>query len=487
MLTETRALERSDLERQKQLLQDLKFGRDNPTSTVLKQSIGPCLFHTVNAFQDAISVFFMARAYPDENASGAISSILFVKTLIFTCAVFFSNGITIQLATLLSQHKMAHATQLLADSLRLGILLGLLIFLIVLVFGRLILKMLAIPDNFMDLDYRYLVTCSCELPFVALFDFLCAALQGEGRATLASTLQITALLSSNFISDPIFMFACHAPTWSLGFSVSTGKMVISFILLGLFLSGKFSTKLEFKQFFKCFTKETATAVKVGVLPLAQLVIGLIPAMLVQSTIVSEAKKDGLDSETSSIFGIALKVYLILVQSATGALSGLYGCVSWAYSKRKYGRIKKLMYSSWIIAVIPYLIICPIMIIKPSTLLQLWISDEKALEIGDGLVQPMFYCCILYPFLQSLTYTLTASTKSVFAITPLVVKAIVLVVICICIAEFLGKPTSVVYCLMCGDIVGLITAIITFRIIGRHIWKGKDADSDSLTQPLYMTP
>ena len=132
MLTETRALERSDLERQKQLLQDLKFGRDNPTVTVLKQSIGPCLFHTVNAFQDAISVFFMARAYPDENASGAISSILFVKTLIFTCAVFFSNGITIQLATLLSQHKMAHATQLLADSLRLGILLGLLIFLIVL-------------------------------------------------------------------------------------------------------------------------------------------------------------------------------------------------------------------------------------------------------------------------------------------------------------------------------------------------------------------
>ena len=26
-----------------------------------------------------------------------------------------------------------------------------------------------------------------------------------------------------------------------------------------------------------------------------------------------------------------------------------------------------------------------------------------------------------------------------------------------------------------------------RIVGKHIWKGRDAESDSLTQPLYMTP
>ena len=454
---------------------------------MIKQSLGPWIFHTVNALQDAISVFFMAIAYPGTNYPGAISSILFLKTLIFTMTIFFSNGITIQIASLLSEHKMAHATQLLADSLRIGIFIALFIFIVFAGLGKQILRAMSVPEVFLDIDYKYILTTLSELPFVSLFDNMCAALQGEGRATMASILQMVALLTTVFISDPIFMFACHAPVWALGFSVSIGKVIISFILLALFLKGKLSTKLEFKQFFKCFTKETAIAVKVGVLPLCQLVLGLFPALFIQSTVVSEAKADSLDEETSSIFGIALKVYIILISSANGALTGLFGSVSWAYSKRKYDRIKKLMCSSWIIAVLPFLAICPIMIYKPSILLKLWITDQSSLDIGDKLVQPMFYGIILYPFMQSMTYTLTSSTRSVFAITALVVKALVLIIACICISHAIKKPEYVVYTLPGGDVVGLIASIISFRIVGKNIWKGRDQESDSLTQPLYMTP
>ena len=486
MRTERKTPEEMDIEERKLLLQDEKFGKDHPTITTLKQSVGPWLFNTVYSLQDTISVAFLAIAYPNTNYSSAISSILSIKTLFFNICTFFSNGVTIQLANLHSQRKDENAKQLLVDCLRVGFCVALLLFIIFAAAGKAILRGISIPESILDLDYKYMLTCGSEMIFYSLFDNMCSALQGEGRATLASMMQIFALLISNFISDPIFMFACHAPPWACGFSVCLGATILGVVLFILFARGVFNTKIEFHRFLKKFTPETYTALKVGILPFCQYLFGLVPALIMQSVIVRSSKESGLDEATSGIFGIGLKVYLIVIQSATGALSGLYGPASWAHAKRLFKRIRYILYSSWIIALIPIIIFCPLMIAKPSVLLKIWIKSEVALSIGDHIVPKMFYTTVCYPFMQSMTFTIVATIKSAFSITPLVCKAIILIFGTIILGKVLTHSEDVVYIFIPGDVVGLIAGIITFRILGKEIWFGEDHHEGDDEQELETT-
>ena len=455
-----------------------KFGKDSPTITILKQSVGPWIFQTISAMQDAISLVFVSMAYPNTNYSSAISSILFIKTLLFSIDMFFTNGVTIQIAPLLSENRVSTAGQLVADSIRIAVGIALLLFILFAAGGKYLLELVA-GSEMLDIKYKYMLTCASELIFVALFEMLNAVLMGEGRSILSASLQMGALVFSTFIIDPILMFGAHVPIWSIGFSPSLGKSILSIILFILFLRGKFGTELKLKMFITCFTPETKTAVKVGLLPLCQMILGLVPTLVMQTIVTKAGAKQGINA--SGIFGLGLKVYTILIQSATGALSGLYGAVSWSYSKKMFVRIRHLLYSSWILALIPFIIICPIMIVNPATLLSLWDKNEVDLRIGNKLCRPMFYTPFLFAFYQSMTFTLISSTKSILSIIGLVSKATILILGSIIIGSLATDPVYVIYSFVAADIVALIVVIILFRFVGKEIWLGEDEESQTRSE------
>ena len=471
-------LNQENFEAQKQQIQDEKFGKDSPLITILKQSFGPFIFQTISACQEAISLFFVTKAYSGD-ASLDLSSVLFIKTLLFSIDIFFTNGVTIQIAPLLSQKKTKIAGQLLADAIRVAIGIALLLFILFAALGKFLIQAVTKGDP-NQTKYNYMLASASELVFVALYEMLNAVLMGEGRAILSTTLQMSALVFSLFIVDPIFMFGIHVPVWVNGFSPSLGKVILSIILLILFLKGKFSTELELRMFITRFTPESKTAIKVGLLPLCQMILGLIPTLIMQSTVASAVPEEDAKI-TSGIFGIGLKIYTIIIQSATGALSGLYGPVSWAFSKQMYERIKKMMYSSWILPLIPFLIICPIMVSKPSVLLKIWSNNDHALEIGNNVCKPMFYTSILFAFYQSITFTLLASTKSILSILALVSKAVVLIFGCIILGKVSSNPSACVYAFVAADCVALIVSIILLRFVGKVIWFEKEETDSDLDQ------
>ena len=454
-----------------------KFGVKHPFRVIIEQSFGQWVFTVLQAIQDTISAFFMSKAYPEENISSAISSILFLRTFITAFTSFFRNGITVQLARFLSMHEVEKAAQLSVDCVRLNIIASIVVLIVVACAGRAILNAINIPASYQDLCYYYLVTSSSELIFNGIFDFGNSMLQGEGKATLGAIFQTASFIISCLIADPIFMFVFHVPGWALGFAANLGDVILSFVLTPLFLVGKFNTKPTLKMFLKPFRPETLTALKIGILPFCIVVLALIPALCVQSLINGKAAEAGIQTAVSSVIGLGMKIFTIITNASIGAFSGLISSSSWAAQKGLWNRVRQLMIFSWPLAALSLVIVCPILWVTPRTIIKLWTSSEVALQVADEILPPLSYLLILLTFYQSFMYAVISSTKSILAVTPLLVKFVTLMVSAFTIANTTNTYKYITYSYTLGDFTAFVASIVMLRTVGKKIWFGKD-DEDA---------
>ena len=450
-----------------------KFGVKHPFRVIIEQSFGQWVFTVLQAIQDTISAFFMSKAYPEENISSAISSILFLRTFITAFTSFFRNGITVQLTRFLSMHELDKAAQLSVDCVRLNIIASLVVLIIIVCAGRPLLTALNIPDSYQDLCYYYLVTSSAELIFNGIFDFGNSMLQGEGKATLGSIFQTGSFIISCLIADPLFMFVFKVPTWALGFAANLGDVILSFVLTPLFLVGMFNTKPTLKMFLKPFRPETLVALKVGVLPFCIVVLALIPALCIQSLINGKAKEAGVQTAVSSVLGLGMKIVTIISNASIGAFSGLISSSSWAAQKGLWSRVRQLVIYSWPLAALSLVIVCPIMWFSPRTIIKIWTKNEVALQIADIILRPYSYLLILLTFYQSFMYAVISTTKSILAVTPLLFKFVTLMVSAYVIAATTNTYKYITYSYTLGDFVAFVASLIMFRTVGKKIWFGKD--------------
>ena len=462
--------------------EDRRFGSKSPFITLMQLSLGPLLSRLSSTFQDAIDLFIIKKRF-GTYGSGVVALSAMVRNMTIAFSIFMSYALMVQVSSLVGQKKTSDAAQLLVDSLRIAIIVGI-IFPIIIYFSNIpILKFLECPDEYLKDSSKYVFSASTLTIFASIFQTFCGVLLGLGKSTLTGIIQIGSIAFSLFIADPIFCFATHTPLWSLGFAFVSGQAVFAIILFVLFFMGKFTIKPTMGMFISKNSEFLGTTVGKSVQYIISILSGVIPPFCMLKFLISAAKLGGIPTTSASqIFTTFIHPFNIIATVAMGFLAGLPSAAAYAFNAKLYKRVFQLLYKSLIVPMLIMAVLIPIVIAIPDKIQSIWIDDTEVLQYSK-YIRPPFYTLILLPTVEALNGLLILSGHSVLGALP---NAIVFIsrLAAVFILHYTNKsnPWVIFYAMPISDICGFITAIVGSIVPIKFMNKElKDAESTEKSQ------
>ena len=406
---ETSSLETNPLalEEKKKDEEDIKFGKGHPFLTVFKLSVGPFLYETAQAFQDSIDLFLVKKAYHNNEAMvGIISMAATLRTLIVALTSFLPQSLPFKISQLIAKKNNQAAAQILVDYIRIMVIIAILLPVIMHFAIKPILSILNCPRSMATYVEQYIAPVTYIAFILGTYKCYGQVLIGIAKSTLGAVLELSALVISLFVADPIAMFGFHASPSILGICYFSGQMVMFIVLTICFFLGKFKVRPTFKMFISKPSSELWSAIKPAIPILVQLCLGILGPMVIVASLNKAAMNvsEEFSEIVATVVTTASKLTILLTVMTQGSMFGLRSSGSWAFSRKKFIRLKKLAIYSLIFPYVILVILVPFLIAKPEWIMRIWLSNDKYHDAIKGIVPKEFYGTLLEP-LNSLIFIL----------------------------------------------------------------------------------
>ena len=462
---------------------DERLGNDHPFITIMKLSVGPFIFYTAKSFQDAIDLYFVKKAYEgvSKNMVGIVSLAAVLRAIVEGVATFFTPALAFKTTELVAKNENEQVAQLLVDFIRIGIIIELLLPLILYFSLPALLNVLGAPNELHDDISHYVFFISLISVFISVFKCLSQVLNGLGKTFVQSMLEMGAIMFSLFIGDPIMMFGAKAGPSFLGVNYYIGTIFVSIALTIAFFKGKFAIKPTLRMFISKPSSELVPSLKTVTPFFAMLVFNTLGPIVALGNIIHAANnsQEEYKDYVSTVVSSVMKPLTILTSMVNGLTEALKSSGTWAFNHGKLNRLKKLMLYTLIVPMMIVTIISPIMIAKPTLIMNIWIPHKSMQQAVNVLAPILFYASWILPISDVLSYTLiiTGHPLKVF---------ILQIIYCISTASvssllYAGHKTepatvTLVYPISSGVLV--TTEILMFiRPYLQYLYKGNDESND----------
>ena len=211
--------------------------RSDPRKALWKLSLpvfGGMIIHTLYSVVDMV---FVGWVGPD-----AVAAMAYNLPLVFFAygtVMGLSSGVTAVLAQAIGGKNKSRADNIADHALALGVVIGGMLMVVGLMYGRPMLEALGATGATNDLAWRYLQVIAIGLPFSVLSGFFRGILTGEGDTVRPMTILGVGMVL-NIILDPIFIFGLDQGVRGAAIATVVSQFIVFVVFIYLLIIRKTS-------------------------------------------------------------------------------------------------------------------------------------------------------------------------------------------------------------------------------------------------------
>ena len=464
--------------------EDKRLGGDAPFITILKLCVGPLLFSLASAFQDTFELFLVKKGYGAKGVS-IISIASNINSMLMALAAVFSQATIIKIGELITKRNVAEAGRLYSNMVRMTVLVGICLSAVFTFAVPKIIRALGMEEDNMPEAMKYLIPIIWGFALLFLFRLSIAALMAEGKAVLASIIQITGF-AAIIVLDSLFIFVFKAPIWTLSFSFILSMGAIGIGLNIRFFMGKETIHPRCSYMIESNSPEFWNLLKLSIPGIFQIIVHVGCPIVTISTITKAAEKIKKSKQVATVLNTSAKPLKMIALPMAGSIMGLIPSATYAYHKGDIKRVKNLALSALFLPGIMVAALWPIMVFKPHLIMQIWISGSDMAEWISKITPKMFYTLPTIPIsliFGSLVVVFgrsgLATIQCIFAMATKIVSAFILFYL------FSSSPEKVLFCNPIAETEDVICAVMLFLIAFKNA-KQTNSSSKTLELPLFSS-
>lgn len=339
------------------------------------------------------TIYSMADTYfvgkLGNSASGAVGVVFGLMAINQAIGFMFGHGAGSIVARRLGGKDTENATRYTSVSFFAALLAGACVTVFGLIFITPLMKFLGSTKTILPYakDYGRFILMAAPI-FMGSF-VLNNILRYEGKAYL-SMIGLTIGGIINIALDPVCIFVFDLGIAGAGISTALSQCVSFLILLSMFLRGKTQSKISFA---------TACANVSMVILIMQ--TGF-PSFLRQgltsiSTMILNSMAGNYGDEAVAAMSIVNRICFFIFAVGLGIGQGFQPVAAFNYGAKKYGRVKKAFYFTWMAGEVLLGILAIIGIILSGYLVGVFRDDKSVIEIGTIALRYQLLALFVQPF------------------------------------------------------------------------------------------
>jgi Na+-driven multidrug efflux pump len=378
-----------------------RFASRPPLATLLVQSVGPLIYFVGNATHDAIDLLLISRALgPDCIQIIGFSSV--VRYLLRSFAAFFAQGATARVSGLIGENRKPEAEQVLVDMFRSAVLVMILAPVLFVFISKPMLIFMGCTPEIAQRAFGYLLPIIGAAPFTGVYQMGCGCLLSEGRSILNSFMQLFAFVINCGVFAPILLFVFKVNLNLIGLAFAGSQIIPGLVLFVLIHRGVFNLHPTFSMWKRCFSPETATAMKLALPFVLNVIAGALPPLLLMNFMMSAAARLDVAGPVGASFSVFLKIQTFIWAFSIGINQGMLASGSYAYGGANQKRLLKLFLWALAGSISILIITTPVMVVRPEWIASIWITNEVDMEYAKKMLPIPFYANWLNAFNDATT-------------------------------------------------------------------------------------
>lgn len=313
-----------------------------PLATILKLSVGPLISQITGAFYGIVTTIWVSKAIGTEGMS-AVSLMNCFDGLGRSFGFFIGTAGASQISYLIGQKKINETGQLIADYIRISIILGIIVASILIPCLKPAARWFGAEEKIVNMGFQYMLPLSICIFSTCFFIGVGGCLQGEGRSFFFGMVNLGAIICNMLVFNPLFLFGFKTGIVGAGVSNALAEGIPGIVLIIMYFRGKFNVKPEFNMLFKKFSPYTLASLKVGI---SQLVANLslsLPSILVRKFLGNKTKDDFDDVMAG--YNVGVRIGQLGVSVMVAITSGYLPAGSYANAAKMPKRFMRLFFHS----------------------------------------------------------------------------------------------------------------------------------------------
>lgn len=354
---------------------------------VIRLAVPTIISMMVTTIYSMADTYFVGKL--GNSASGAVGVVFGLMAINQAIGFMFGHGAGSIVARRLGGKDTENATRYTSVSFFAALLAGACVTVFGLIFITPLMKFLGSTKTILPYakDYGRFILMAAPI-FMGSF-VLNNILRYEGKAYL-SMIGLTIGGIINIALDPVCIFVFDLGIAGAGISTALSQCVSFLILLSMFLRGKTQSKISFA---------TACANVSMVILIMQ--TGF-PSFLRQgltsvSTMILNSMAGNYGDEAVAAMSIVNRICFFIFAVGLGIGQGFQPVAAFNYGAKKYGRVKKAFYFTWMAGEVLLGILAIIGIILSGYLVGVFRDDKSVIEIGTVALRYQLLALFVQPF------------------------------------------------------------------------------------------
>ena len=388
-----------------------RLGQHPALPTLLRLSFGPLCSQIVSSMYLIVDSFWVSHTIGADGltATGVVS---LLETINNAFGLYLLSCVSARISYLFGQKKNEECAQVFIDIIRVSWIFSTILPIIMLNISRPLTKWFGADELIQHMSFQYLIPVSGLTVFYEMYQICCGLLQSEGLSWIYGLCQICSLFLNMACLDPLFLIVFKTPIWGASLASIISSFLPMIILMTLIFKGKFTVKPTFRMFFNKFSKETKSALILGLSTLAQLLSANLPDIMMQKWLGNAGRAIGQYNEVISAWNVIVRVYTFIVCVNNGIAQGLLPSTSFAFGAKRLKRFRNLVFHALWIGTIWNTLWEIIVITCSRKIAKIWLNDEKFLDLAQHFFLNGL-CTVFFLMIKYATITSLQACKKVF--------------------------------------------------------------------------
>lgn len=322
------------------------------------------------------------------SASGAVGIVFGLMAIIQAFGFMFGHGAGSIISRRLGAKDVESASRFASTSFAWALLAGAGITLFGLIFLEPLMRLLGSTDTILPYAKTYATYILLAAPFMASSCVLNNILRYEGRAAFAM-IGLTTGSVINIFGDWFLMERLGFGVEGAGISTAVSQIISFFILLFMFLSGKTESKLSVKWITKNFS-DVILICKTGFPSLMRQGLSSVSTMILNG-------QAGLYGDAAvAAMSIVNRICFFVFAVGLGIGQGFQPVAAFNYGAKKYGRVRKGFYFTWMAGEVLLGGIALIGMFFTPELVAFFRDDAEVIAIGSVVLGVQFVALFFQP-------------------------------------------------------------------------------------------
>jgi Na+-driven multidrug efflux pump len=327
--------------------EDIALGSGTPLKTLVILSIGPFISQLTQALFGFIDSIWVEKGTGVEGLS-AFSTFSNFDTIGRAFGFFLSVAASSKISALFGAGKADEAPQVVADLLRVGIILAIVVPAALIPCLKPAALWFGAKEELADDGFEYIsyVVYFAFIPII--YVFLCGCVLAEGRTYTFAMLQLATLILDTVIFDPIFLLTLKLGMFGKALATILAEGLPMLAIAFLYFSGCFGVKPRAADLLKKFSPHTSSALKVGLSQLLQQLSLTVPALFLRKYLGMMCDSDEMYVDVTAAFNTQSRYYQILFILSAAVTMGFVPCAAYAFAAERVCRVRDLLiHCTWI--------------------------------------------------------------------------------------------------------------------------------------------